>query len=77
MKVTIVSPEKTLYEGEAEGVKLPGAQGLFEVLKGHAPLISTLTNGKVECLGKEPFEVNVNSGFVEVAHNAVSICVEM
>lgn len=77
MKVTIVSPEKTLFEGEVDGVKLPGAQGQFEVLKGHAPLISTLTNGKVECLGNEPFEVNVSSGFVEVANNTVSICVEM
>ncbi len=77
MKVTIVSPEKTLYEGEANAVKLPGAQGQFEVLNGHAPLISTLTQGKVECLGNEPFEVNVSSGFVEVAHNAISVCVEM
>ena len=33
MKVTIVSPEKTLFEGEVEGVKLPGAKGRFEVLK--------------------------------------------
>lgn len=51
MKVTIVSPEKTLYEGEAEGVKLPGTQGRFEVLQGHAPIISTLAAGTVECLG--------------------------
>ena len=49
MKVTIVSPEKTLYEGEVEGVKLPGTLGRFEVLKGHAPIISTLVAGTVEC----------------------------
>lgn len=77
MKVTIVSPEKTLYEGEAEGVKLPGTQGRFEVLQGHAPIISTLTAGTVECLGKEPYKVTVSGGFVEVANNAVSVCVEM
>lgn len=76
MKVTIVSPEKTLYEGEATGVKLPGAQGRFEVLEGHAPIISTLTNGTVECVGDTPFEVKVNGGFVEVARNIVSVCVE-
>ena len=77
MKVTIVSPEKTLFQGEADGVKLPGAQGKFEVLNGHAPLISTLAAGTVECLGTEPFQVTVSGGFVEVANNAISVCVEM
>ena len=51
MKVVIVSPEKTLYEGEAEGVKLPGVKGRFEVLNGHAPIVSTLAAGTVECVG--------------------------
>lgn len=77
MKVTIVSPEKTLYDAEAEGVKLPGASGRFEILQGHAPIISTLTAGTVECTGKDPYEVTITGGFVEMAHNVVSICVEM
>ena len=73
MKVTIVSPEKTLYEGEVEGVKLPGTL----VLKGHAPIISTLVAGTVECIGNEPYQITVSGGFVEVANNAISVCVEM
>lgn len=77
MKVTIVSPEKTLFEGDAESVKLPGTKGRFEVLNRHAPIISTLCNGDVECEGKEPFKVTIKGGFVEVAHNVVAICVEM
>lgn len=77
MKVTIVSPEKTLYDDQVEGIKLPGTKGRFEVLKGHAPIISTLTNGTVECLGENPFKVNISGGFVEVANDAVSVCVEM
>lgn len=77
MKVTIVSPEKILYENEATGVKLPGAQGRFEVLKGHAPIISTLASGTVECIGEAPFEINVKGGFVEVARDEVSVCVEV
>lgn len=76
MKVIIVSPERTLYEGEADGVKLPGTKGRFEVLQGHAPLISTLKEGTVECVGKEPFSVAVTGGFVEVAQDVVSVCVE-
>ncbi len=77
MKVTIVSPEKTLYEGEADAVKLPGEYGRFEVLKGHAPIISTLARGTVSCSGAEPFETAVSGGFVEVAADVVSVCVEV
>lgn len=76
MKVIIVSPEKTLYEGEATGVKLPGTKGRFEVLEGHAPIISTLAAGKVVCVGGAPFEVEIKGGFVEVARGLVSVCVE-
>lgn len=77
MKVVIVSPEKTLYEGEAEGVKLPGVKGRFEVLNGHAPIVSTLAAGTVECVGASPCTFNVKGGFVEVAQNEVSVCVEL
>ena len=40
--LVIVSPERTLYEGEVRAVILPGELGKFEVLKDHAPLISSL-----------------------------------
>ena len=76
MKVIIVSPEKTLYEADADGVKLPGTNGCFDILKDHAPIISTLADGVVECLGAQPYKVAISGGFVEMAHNVVSICVE-
>ncbi len=77
MEITIVSPEKTLFKGNADGVKLPGEMGRFEVLKGHAPLISTLTKGTVECVGDTPFEVEISGGFAEVVSDTVSVCVEI
>lgn len=77
MKVSIISPEKVLFQGEAERVKLPGEQSAFEVLKNHAPIVSTLVKGVVSCEGAEPFSVNIRSGFVEVARNEVSVCVEL
>lgn len=76
MKVIIVSPEKTLYEAEANGVKLPGTKGRFEILKGHAPIISTLSKGVIECIGDKPYMVAISGGFIEMAHDVVSICVE-
>ena len=76
MKVTIVSPERVLFEGEADGVKVPGEKDRFEILKGHAPIISTLSAGEVACSGAEPFTLAVKGGFVEVAEDVVSVCVE-
>ena len=77
MKVIIVSPEKTLYSGEVEGVEVPGENGRFEVLNNHAPIISSLIAGKVYCKGAEPFTLEISGGFIEVAHNEISICVEI
>ena len=77
MKVIIVSPEKTLYSGEVEGVEVPGENGRFEVLNNHAPIISSLTAGNVNCKGAEPFTLEISGGFIEVAHNEISICVEI
>ena len=76
MKVTIVSPEKTLYQGESDCVVVPGENGLFEVLHNHAPIISSLTTGTVTCKGAEPFAMDIRGGFIEVANNEISICVE-
>lgn len=76
LQVSVVSPEKILFEGEVESVHLPGEKGRFEVFKQHAPIISSLVKGKVVCKGKENFEVEIKSGFVEVAKNSVSVCIE-
>ena len=76
LHVTIVSPEQTLYEGTVESIIVPGEKGRFEVLKGHAPIISSLTAGSVVCACSNPFELEIKGGFVEVAHNWVSLCVE-
>ena len=47
MKVKITKPDTTLYEGEAQLLQLPGTGGLFEILQHHAPIISSLTAGKL------------------------------
>lgn len=47
MKVTILNPRRTLYEGEAKSVFLPGDLGEFEVLEFHKPIISLLRQGEI------------------------------
>ena len=77
MRVTIVSPEHTLYKDEAQSIVVPGGMGAFEVLDNHAPIISNLTEGVVSLSGATPFQLHVKGGFIEVTHNEVSICVEV
>jgi F-type H+-transporting ATPase subunit epsilon len=73
LKLKIVSPERIEFTGEVESIKVPGTLGNFEILKDHAPIISTLTKGIVEYDGKQ---LPILGGFVEVQKNIVSLCVE-
>jgi F-type H+-transporting ATPase subunit epsilon len=74
LKLKIVSPERVEFDGEVESVTVPGTMGNFEVLTGHAPIISSLQKGVVEYDGKQ---LPVTGGFVAVQKNEVSVCVEI
>ena len=72
----IISPQKEILSTEADLVELPGSQGRFEVLQGHAPLISSLDAGTVRYLkGGEEHRIECNPGFVEVRDNVVTVCI--
>jgi F-type H+-transporting ATPase subunit epsilon len=73
----IISPERTLVHENVSFVALPGVAGAFEVLKNHAPLITSLEAGDIR-YGLQDGEkrLRVKSGFVEVKENHVTVCVE-
>ncbi len=48
MNLEIITPDSKIFEGEADAVQLPGKDGLFQILNDHAPIISTLAEGKVK-----------------------------
>ncbi len=77
MNLEIITPDITIYKGEAELVQLPGIDGSFEILNNHAPLISALRQGKVKIKknGKEEF-FDINGGVIEVLKNKVLILAE-
>ncbi len=77
MNLEIITPDTTIYEGDAELVQLPGIDGSFEILNNHAPLISALKQGKVKIRnkGKEEF-FDINGGVIEVLENKVLILAE-
>lgn len=79
LKLKIVSPEKVFYEGEIESIVVPGTLGRFEVLVGHAPIISSLEKGCVEytTTDGEKTQFDILGGFVEVQKDVISLCVEI
>lgn len=77
MNVSILSPLKSLFQGDATSVNLPGKVGAFTILENHAPIVSTLDKGVITITNKEEIsEIEIVSGFVEVHDNEVTICVE-
>lgn len=77
MKVRIITPEKVLFEGDAESVAFPGINGSFDVLPHHAPLITALEKGTIQYLAKgSRYEYPIGGGFVKVEDDILTVCVE-
>ncbi|MDH5716735.1 MAG: ATP synthase F1 subunit epsilon [Spirochaetia bacterium] len=77
LTVTLIAPDRKLFEGKAQMVSLPGERAAFSVLKSHAPLVSSLEPGVVTIEseeGKKTFIID--SGFAEVKNNNVTVLVE-
>ena len=78
IRLIIYSPERTILEKMVCKVSLPGTMGRFMVLKDHAPLISSLEEGRITFMsGGLEENVDIRSGFVEIAFNKVTVCAEL
>ena len=91
MLLEVITPEKLLFKGEVAHVQMPGIDGSFGVLKGHAPLVSALKAGVVSVqqadgekegeyadtkANSEHFDFDVKGGVVEVYENKIIILAE-
>jgi F-type H+-transporting ATPase subunit epsilon len=77
MHLEIITPDKKIYTGEVTSVIVPGTVGQFELLKDHAPIISTLQNGKVKIKDKEGVKTfDIKGGVVENLKNKIVILAE-
>jgi len=79
MRVTILTPEAQIYEGEAKAIVLPGLDGKFEILDRHAPLISALAKGKIHLTDIKGIkhQFSIKNGFAEILRNEASILVRI
>lgn len=76
LAIRILTPEGTLHEGAATAVFLPGSVSPFEVLPGHAPIISALGAGEIRVVDGEERRFAIRGGVVRVRDNEIEACVE-
>ena len=79
MKVEIITPENTIYQGEISLIQLPGLDGLFELLENHAPMITMLSNGTVKLIEKSSNQTlffEIQGGTLEVLKNKILVLAE-
>jgi F-type H+-transporting ATPase subunit epsilon len=73
MKIEIITPDRKVFEGDIKSVRVPGKKGSFQVLKDHAPIVSTLDNGPVIMVDLDGNEsvYEINGGVIEVKANKI------
>ncbi len=78
LKFDLVAPERLLLSTEADMVIVPGSEGDFGVLAGHAPVMSTLRVGVIEVSGAEAGDMRifVRGGFAEVTPAGLTVLAE-
>ncbi len=78
MFLEIITPDKKVFTGEVSLVQLPGSKGAFEILKNHAPIISTLTKGTIKIVLEDGSEklFNTDGGVIENKGNKIIVLVE-
>jgi F-type H+-transporting ATPase subunit epsilon len=74
-RLSIVTPEKIVYEGDVVSLIVPGIEGYLGVLSHHAPLITALQTGKIEFKDADNklLIFAVSGGFMEVSHNKATL----
>lgn len=74
INLEIISPSKTVFQGEVSSITAPGTLGNFQVLKNHAPLVSSLEIGELKVtINGSAKHFAISGGTIEVLNNKVLI----
>ena len=78
MNIEIITPEKSLFKGEATSVTVPSMQGPFTMLEHHAAIVAILEAGQVTIVetSSERRVFDIKGGFCEQHQNEIIICAE-
>ena len=92
MYLEIITPDQILYQGEISSITVPGKSGSFQILKNHAPIVSSLKSGTISVKGKfqentmhekfnfinnNTFELKVLTGTIEMSNNKITLLSEL
>ncbi len=75
----LVTPAKLVRSEDVHMVVVPGTEGEFGVLEGHAPFMSTIRDGEVQVIkteGAAPESISITGGFAEVGENGLTVLAE-
>ncbi len=75
----LVTPARLVRSDDVHMVVVPGTEGEFGVLEGHAPFMSTVRDGTLKIYktdGAQPEEIEVQGGFAEVGENGLTVLAE-
>ncbi len=75
LNLDIITPSKSVFKGEVKSITVPGTKGRFEVLKNHAPIISTFEIGmiKVDLNELKSNYYSTAGGTIEVLNNQIIV----
>jgi len=76
LKVSVISPESVLFEGEVDSVVAPAYDGEVGILTGHAPLMALLGDGELRLGGGAGRRFTVSGGFMQVLNDHVRVVTE-
>jgi F-type H+-transporting ATPase subunit epsilon len=78
VNLTVLTPDRQLFDGEVESSTFPGSKGSFQILKGHAAIISALDEGilKYKTISGEESSHQVSGGVVEASNDKITVLVE-
>jgi len=77
LKVSVISPEAVLFEGEAQSVVAPAFDGEVGILENHAPLMTLLGTGELRLGGGgADRRFTIDGGFLQVVDNVVRVVTE-
>jgi F-type H+-transporting ATPase subunit epsilon len=76
LKVSVISPESILFQGEADSVVAPAYDGEVGILTGHAPMMAVLGTGELRLGSPGSRRFKVEGGFLQVLNDEVRIITE-
>jgi F-type H+-transporting ATPase subunit epsilon len=79
LKFELVTPARLVRSEDVHMVVVPGSEGEFGVLEGHAPVMSTITDGALQIYksdGAAPEQIKIQGGFAEVSENGLTVLAE-